>query len=213
MNPLIRCLLSAAILLAGCRDAGPREAPSHTVERVLLSTHGLVRLSTEDEARLEAIKKDPDRYLPVFEERYPPASLTEIEGAQDAALFGMAATMVGMMDSDRARGLLISWYVALDDASAAPSGAEDPDLHMMQHAVLGALGTTAVAPVVERVLARLEQVDVARRASGLQYLARSSWRDADVVARLQAIYDSPASPLHRDPMLGSVLQSIQRKRE
>lgn len=160
------------------------------------------------------IKREPAPYLSVIREKYPDGAVAPLAGDVSAAgAFITTATVLGEVTDPSALDLVEAWWLELD---AAPStGAPPvlaPTLERMQHATLSALGARPRDRVVSRILDQLERMDRGKRVDSLQYLMRSSEGNAEVIRRLRAIHDAPASPLHGDRDLANAIARLSGAR-
>lgn len=212
-------LIAVVPALACGRGTPPVSSPARidepaakTVDAIARSPHGLYSLSSDDRIRLEQIRRDPAPYLSIIRERYAPGMVAVLaRDVREANAFTTTAMVLGAIDSPEAADVLARWWVELDEALL---GATDPSLATMlgrmQDTVLAALGAQPRTSVITRILDQLERMDRRRRVDSLHYLVRSSRGNAEVIGRLRAIQDAPASPLQGD---GDVANAIARLSE
>jgi hypothetical protein len=157
------------------------------------------------------MKANPDPYVAAVRSRYPAAVFPALINPKSAQEWERTALLLAAIDSPGAQQLLGSWFVELDVRQAAGGSGPQAQLAARERAtVIDALGPRKVDVVVQRILSRVDTMDVAGRAGALQYLARATAGDPVVATKLRALFSDKRSRLHGDPALERALRAVER---
>jgi hypothetical protein len=180
------------------------------VER-LLSLPSFERLALRDSVLITQVRQNPSPYLAELRSIYPDSEIPKIPEPDSVLRFQRAIALLTIIGTDESRSQLAHWYQAVARAADDPAYRLQRDANLQrQRILLSALGSTQHKQVVSDILDRLDALDYATLVAALQYLARSSRGDADVIRILRRYSSDRSSTLYGSQDLKRTLSLITK---
>jgi hypothetical protein len=181
--------------------------PDRVVEHLLSLPHGLHSLGPSDGALMMEVRSRPDAYVSALKARYADVNPLELEDSELVRRWARGCLLLAELGTPEALSQLITWFFQADDAVDVGSKREMRALHA-RAVILSALSGVRVDPIIQRILARLDNLDYAAQGASMQYLASSTVGDTDVAAKLRGLLADEQSTLYLDQALQRTIQTI-----
>jgi hypothetical protein len=181
--------------------------PDRVVEHLLSLPHGLYSLGPSDQALMIEVKSRPDAFVSALKARYADVNPLELKDSELVRRWARSCLLLTELGTPEALSQLITWFFQADDAADVGSKREMRALHA-RAVILSALSGVRVDPIIQRILARLDNLDYAAQGASMQYLASSTVGDTDVAAKLRGLLADEQSTLYLDQALQRTIQTI-----
>jgi hypothetical protein len=201
------------------------QSPEKVVDTLLKSRHGLRDLSPDKQDLLEDLRSHPAFYKgAVSDAMQLPSNNQELPSHEDlrrvGGALGLAKQLGAEHGSDSVRKLFDEtstlWQRVKDERTTQTNESmhkRNELLRALRANALDVLSDFDDVSAVPYVLTRVMEEDIATVTVMLRYLEKVAPLRPDVRPRLEAMYNSPDSPLRNHPQLLRVLEAMDKAKK
>ncbi len=208
---------------AAGQTPSPQDPPDAIVAHLLTHPHGLAWLSDEDQALLDAVKREPGRFVEAVTKALRlPDDDAALADADKHTRVERALVLARELGAENGRGPVRTLFTQAsqlktrhaDTPDIRPEGdttAFDAKRHVLglRRLALDVLAAFKDDHFADAVLESVEREDLATQVVMLRYLEQAAAGKAGVHERLSRMVDDERSSLHRNPAAINALRAIK----